>query len=88
MGDTAKLTVKDNGRGIPAEDQATRFDSFTSSDRRGAGLGLSLVKHFVQLHGGNVGIKSRPGGGTEVVCWIPVEATPQNGSNRSEKLAA
>jgi signal transduction histidine kinase len=88
MGDTAKLTVKDNGRGIPAEDQATRFDSFTSSDRRGAGLGLSLVKHFVQLHGGNVGIKSRPGGGTEVVCWIPVEATPQNGSNRPEKLAA
>ncbi len=88
MGDTAKLTVKDNGRGIPAEDQATRFDSFTSSDRRGAGLGLSLVKHFVQLHGGNVGIKSRPGGGTEVVCWIPVEATPQNGTNRPEKLAA
>ncbi len=88
MGDTAKLTVKDNGRGIPAEDQATRFDSFTSSDRRGAGLGLSLVKHFVQLHGGNVGIKSRPGGGTEVVCWIPVEATPQGGSAGSEKLAA
>lgn len=88
MGDTAKLTVKDNGRGIPAEDQATRFDSFTSSDRRGAGLGLSLVKHFVQLHGGNVGIKSRPGGGTEVVCWIPVEAIPQGGSTRPEKLAA
>ena len=88
MGDTAKLTVKDNGRGIPPEDQATRFDSFTSSDRRGAGLGLSLVKHFVQLHGGNVGIKSRQGGGTEVVCWIPVEASPQGGSSRPEKLAA
>ena len=88
MGDTAKLTVKDNGRGIPAEDQATRFDSFTSSDRRGAGLGLSLVKHFVQLHGGNVGIKSQPGGGTEVVCWIPVEATPVGGSNTPEKIAA
>ena len=88
MGDTAKLTVKDNGRGIPAEDQATRFDSFTSSDRRGAGLGLSLVKHFVQLHGGNVGIKSQPGGGTEVVCWIPVEVTPKGGSGSPEKLAA
>ena len=88
MGDTAKLTVKDNGRGIPAEDQATRFDSFTSSDRRGAGLGLSLVKHFVQLHGGNVGIKSQPGGGTEVVCWIPIEAQPKGGSNTPEKLAA
>ena len=88
MGDTARLIVKDNGRGIPAEEQATRFDSFTSSDRRGAGLGLSLVKHFVQLHGGNVGIKSQPGGGTEVVCWIPVEAAPQGGSNTPEKLAA
>lgn len=88
MGDTAKLTVKDNGRGIPAEEQATRFDSFTSSDRRGAGLGLSLVKHFVQLHGGNVGIKSAPGGGTEVVCWIPVEAQPVGGTTQPERLAA
>ena len=82
------VSVEDNGRGIPAEDQATRFDSFTSSDRRGAGLGLSLVKHFVQLHGGNVGIKSQPGGGTEVVCWIPIEATPNGGSGSPEKLAA
>ncbi len=88
MGDTAKLTVKDNGRGIPAEEQATRFDSFTSSDQRGAGLGLSLVKHFVQLHGGNVGIKSVPGQGTEVVCWIPVEAQPAGGSKEPERLAA
>ncbi len=88
MGDTAKLTVKDNGRGIPADEQATRFDSFTSSDQRGAGLGLSLVKHFVQLHGGNVGIKSTPGGGTEVVCWIPVEAQPVGGSNEPARLAA
>jgi signal transduction histidine kinase len=88
MGDTAKLTVKDNGRGIPADEQATRFDSFTSTDQRGAGLGLSLVKHFVQLHGGNVGIKSVPNGGTEVVCWIPLEATPRGGAREPERLAA
>ncbi|MDJ0919946.1 MAG: ATP-binding protein [Henriciella sp.] len=88
LGDTAKLTVKDNGRGIPAEDQATRFDSFTSSDQRGAGLGLSLVKHFVQLHGGNVGIKSAPGEGTEVVCWIPVDARPAGGAGEPDRLAA
>jgi signal transduction histidine kinase len=88
MGDTAKLTVKDNGRGIPAEEQATRFDSFTSSDQRGAGLGLSLVNHLVQLHGGNVGIKSTPGAGTEVVCWIPVEAQPMNGSGEPHRMAA
>ncbi|GAB5458757.1 MAG: cell cycle protein kinase DivL [Henriciella sp.] len=88
MGDTAKLTVKDNGRGIPADEQATRFDSFTSSDQRGAGLGLALVKNFVELHGGNVGIKSTPGGGTEVVCWIPVEAQPKGGHREPEALAA
>ncbi len=88
MDDTAKLTVKDTGRGIEPVDQATRFDSFTSSDQRGAGLGLSLVKHFVQLHGGNVGIKSEPGQGTEVVCWIPVEAAPQGGAGDDQKLAA
>ena len=68
------LSVRDNGRGIEADRQAPSFDSFTSSDQRGAGLGLALVKNFVDLHGGNVGIKSVPGGGTEVVCWLPVTA--------------
>ncbi|WP_084417963.1 PAS domain-containing sensor histidine kinase [Henriciella litoralis] len=70
----AILSVRDNGKGIDAEHQASSFDSFTSSDQRGAGLGLALVKNFVDLHGGNVGIKSVPGGGTEVVCWLPVKA--------------
>ncbi len=88
LGDTAKLTISDNGSGIAPIDQATSFDSFTSSDQRGAGLGLSLVKHFVQLHGGNVGIKSEAGKGTEVVCWLPVEAAPQGGSGDPEKIAA
>ncbi len=88
MGDSVKLAVKDNGRGIPAGDQATRFDSFTSSDQRGAGLGLALVKNFVQLHGGNVAIRSMPGQGTEVVCWIPVEARPDKGGTEGERLAA
>ena len=70
----AILSVKDNGKGIEVERQAASFDSFTSSDQRGAGLGLALVKNFVDLHGGSVGIKSVPGGGTEVVCWLPVKA--------------
>ncbi|MEM8616428.1 MAG: ATP-binding protein [Pseudomonadota bacterium] len=88
MGDTVKLTVSDDGRGIAEEDQATRFDSFTSSDYRGAGLGLSLVKHFVQLHGGNVGIKSQPGGGTEVICWLPVDAAPMGDKGDYDRIAA
>ena len=73
-GEMARITVRDDGRGIDAERQASSFDSFTSGDQRGAGLGLALVKHFVELHGGNVGLKSSEGGGTEVVCWLPVQA--------------
>ena len=72
----AILSVRDTGRGIEADRQASSFDSFNSSDQRGAGLGLALVKNFVDLHGGNVGIKSVPEGGTEVVVWLPVTAVP------------
>ncbi|MGC6500044.1 MAG: ATP-binding protein [Henriciella sp.] len=86
--DTVRLSVSDNGRGIPPEQQATRFDSFTSSDQRGAGLGLALVKHFVQLHGGHVGIKSTEGQGTEVVCWLPARAQPSGGAPDLDRIAA
>ena len=76
-GDTARIIVRDTGRGIDAAEQVSSFDSFTSSDQRGAGLGLALVKHFVELHGGRVAMKSELGEGTEVVCWLPVSAVEQ-----------
>ncbi len=71
-GDTARIIVRDDGRGVDAAQQVASFDSFTSSDQRGAGLGLALVKHFVELHGGRVAMKSALGEGTEVICWLPV----------------
>ena len=37
-------------------------------------LGLALVKHFVDLHGGTVGMKPVEGGGLEVTCWLPAQA--------------
>jgi signal transduction histidine kinase len=72
-GEMVTFSVKDNGRGLAAEQRATSFDSFTSGDQRGAGLGLALVKHFVDLHGGSVGMKPVEGGGLEVTCWLPAE---------------
>ena len=73
--DMIRLSVKDDGKGMDAERQAESFDSFTSGDQRGAGLGLSLVRHFTELHGGRVGLRSVEGGGTEVSCWLPVAAS-------------
>ena len=73
-GEMATITVTDSGKGMDADRRATSFDSFTSGDQRGAGLGLALVHRFIDLHGGNVGIKENPDGGTIVTCWLPVEA--------------
>lgn len=75
VGDMVTLSVRDNGRGLAADKRATSFDSFVSGDQRGAGLGLALVKHFVDLHGGTVGMKPVDGGGLEVTCWLPVKVT-------------
>jgi signal transduction histidine kinase len=67
-----RLYVSDTGCGIAYEDQAAAFDHFVSHDRRGAGLGLALVRSFVELHDGWVSLESEPGRGTIVNCYIPV----------------
>ena len=81
--DGVVFTVKDNGPGIPPEVQDRVFDWFEShsqgSGHRGAGLGLSIVRSFVELHGGTVTLDSVVGEGTTVECTFPVEhhAEPQ-----------
>jgi len=68
-----RLYVADTGRGMGPDAQAHAFDSFQSGDRRGAGLGLALVRSFVTMHGGWVAITSEPGQGTTVTCHLPAE---------------
>ncbi len=72
-----RLAVTDTGKGIAPERQTSAFDTFTSSDNRGAGLGLALVRSFVELHGGWVAIKSTPGRGASVICFLPEHVTPR-----------
>jgi len=77
--DTLSLTVADTGVGIPPADQARVFEKFERGLRRsGAGLGLSLVKSLIELHGGTVVIESASGQGTRITCRLPVaqRATP------------
>jgi signal transduction histidine kinase len=71
------FSVTDQGPGIPPEAKDKVFDWFETDTRgsqhRGPGLGLSLVRSFVELHGGTVAIDSTPGQGTTVTCVFPVE---------------
>jgi signal transduction histidine kinase len=79
------FSVTDQGPGIPPEMKNRIFDWFEThplgSQHRGAGLGLSIVRSFVQLHGGTVEIDSEVGQGTTVTCLFPL-APP------AEKVAA
>jgi signal transduction histidine kinase len=69
------LAVADTGVGIPAVDQERVFEKFERSNPysrdSGAGLGLSLVKSLIEMHGGSVTITSQPGSGTTIVCRLP-----------------
>lgn len=71
------LSVRDHGRGMPpeiADSVFNRFESHTLGTRhRGVGLGLSIVRSFVELHGGRVLLETAPGNGTRVTCTFPTD---------------
>jgi signal transduction histidine kinase len=83
--DAVVFSVTDNGPGIPQDVQDRVFNWFEShplgSRHRGAGLGLSIVRSFVELHGGTVTLDSTVGQGTTVTCTFPLE-------HRAERTAA
>ncbi len=85
--DQVRVEVRDNGPGIPADQQQRIFEAFfrlteTGSATEGTGLGLAITSRLVELHGGKLEIESRPGAGTcfyfslPLVAIIPDEAAP------------
>jgi signal transduction histidine kinase len=72
------VSVRDNGMGIPAEEQSKIWDRLYRGDKsrsqRGLGLGLSLVRAIVRAHGGEATVTSKPGQGSEFIVTVP--ATP------------
>jgi signal transduction histidine kinase/CheY-like chemotaxis protein len=80
--DDIAISVADTGPGIAAEDQKRLFEPFQqldSSIRRrhgGSGLGLSISRRFVEMHGGKMWLESAVGAGTTIYFSLPLEAPP------------
>jgi len=72
------IAVSDTGIGIAPEDQATIFEEFrqvgceNARKREGTGLGLTLAKKFVELHGGQIGVRSQVGQGSTFTFTLPL----------------
>ena len=72
------ISVVDEGVGIPAEEQGRIFEKFyrvgrsETQGQRGSGVGLALVKHVAEAHGGRVTVESRPGAGSRFTLWLPL----------------
>ncbi len=85
--DDAMLTfaVKDNGKGISSEDLRNIFDRFFQVDKihpKGSGIGLSLVKAFVELHGGTVTAESIEGEGSKFIVSLPIMHVNESASEQ------
>lgn len=77
--DIARITVVDNGIGIPLDKQALIFDRFTQLGNKkmgkptGSGLGLFITKAIVEQHDGNIGVESREGQGATFWVTLPLK---------------
>jgi two-component system OmpR family sensor kinase len=82
------LEVADTGPGVPAEEADSIFERFYRTDRSrtrsqgGVGLGLAIVRSLVEAHGGTVGYRPRPGGGSVFRVVLPLAHAARSGDGR------
>ena len=100
-GGDAEIAVRDEGIGIEETNLGHIFDSFFTElnvsrhssgqyefNRRGLGLGLALVKAFVEIHGGQVGVASTPGMGTTFTVTLPGSSRAADKNGREKEKPA
>jgi signal transduction histidine kinase len=72
------LEVSDRGPGVAAAERDRVFDRFytaaSGGEEAGSGLGLAITREIVEKHGGTIGLRDNPGGGTVFGVWLPVGA--------------
>jgi len=80
---SVKLEVADHGIGIARRDQTKIFEKFYRAgdplvhNTKGSGLGLSLVRHITEAHGGEIEVESAPGTGSKFIMSLPLVAAPK-----------
>lgn len=83
IGNNVRFSVLDRGPGVPAEYQSRIFERFFripgTEESHGVGLGLAIAKEIVASHGGTIGLRSNPGGGSEFYFDLPTVKTNGNG---------
>lgn len=82
--DILKIFLQDNGEGILKEDLSKIFDPFFTTKARGTGLGLSVCRQIVTMHGGTIRIESEPGKGTKVEVSLPREKKKKRPEEHSD----
>jgi signal transduction histidine kinase len=68
----ALLSVQDEGEGIPEEILSKIFNLYFTTKKEGSGIGLAMTYRIIQLHNGQVDVKSKTGQGTTFILKIPV----------------
>jgi signal transduction histidine kinase len=70
-----RISVADNGPGIPENDLPKIFLPFYTTKSQGTGLGLAVVQKVALQHGGSIEARNRPGG-AEFLLWLPLRQEP------------
>jgi nitrogen-specific signal transduction histidine kinase len=66
-----RISITDNGSGIPAESLTKIFMPFYTTKTNGTGLGLAVVQKIIVQHGGSIEARNQPVGGAEFIVWLP-----------------
>jgi signal transduction histidine kinase len=70
-GDSIQLSVRDSGAGVSADVQRHLFEPFFTTKKNGLGMGLSISRSIIELHGGRIVVHNLPEGGAEFRVTLP-----------------
>lgn len=74
LGTTARITVRDNGPGIPPDAVPQVFDPFFTTKRTGSGIGLAITRNIIEGLGGTIGVAASDARGTQFVVELPLSS--------------